>query len=478
MEMKCLVAMLTTFFAVLLLGVTAIANEARPNIVFFLVDDLGWGAMSSYGNAYHETPNFDQLCDSGMKFTNAYSACTVCSPSRAAILTGQSPARLHLTDWIAGHERPKAKLRIPDWSREISASHTTLPEALRENGYKTWFLGKWHLMPIYDEWTAEQATIEQAKHTPEAHGFDVNIGGRAWGQPKGRGKYFYPFDMPGLKQGEKGQYLTDRLTDEAIGLMEGAGDEPFLLYMSYYTVHTPVMGKPELTQYFEAKRAKLDSPPQDKKSAAYAAMHKSLDESVGRIVDKLDQLGVADNTIIVFTGDNGGDRHSVCGNLRGRKGLGYEGGVREPTCIVWPGVTEPGSVCHTPVIGMDFYPTLLEAIGADPLMEQYLDGVSLTPLLRQEGSIDRETLYWHYPHYHRTNPYSAIRHKDWKLIKFYEEGDLKLYNLVDDPHEEKNLADARPQQANRLHQMLNSRLEEVGAQMPTPNPDYAQADQN
>ena len=224
-----------------------------PNIVFFLVDDLGWGAMSDYGNNYHETPNFDELCARGTKFTHAYSACTVCSPSRAAILTGQYPARLHLTDFIPGHPRPKGKLSVPNWSRKIDPSAPTLANSLQQHGYDTWFLGKWHLMPVYRDWSKEQSAAARAKHTPQVHGFDVNIGGREWGQPKGRGRYFYPFDMPGLREGHDGEYLTDRLTDEAIQLLDAKSDAPFLLYLSYYTVHTPVVGKPELADYFRSK---------------------------------------------------------------------------------------------------------------------------------------------------------------------------------------------------------------------------------
>jgi arylsulfatase A len=470
MNMRLLLFALT--LVVGLAGSFGTASDTKPNIVFFLVDDLGWGAMSAYGNTYHETPAFDRLCDRGMRFTNAYSACTVCSPSRAAILTGRYPARLHLTDWIAGHKHPKAKLAVPDWTRQIDHNLVTLPETLKEHGYQTWFLGKWHLMPIYDEWSKEKTIAEQAGHTPQAHGFDVNIGGREWGQPKGRGKYFYPFDMPGLESGEQGEYLTDRLTDEAVHLIENSGDRPFLLYMSYYTVHTPIMGKPEYNKHFAEKRANMNDAPTEKGAAAYAAMHKSLDDSVGRIVEKLKEVGAQDNTVLVFTGDNGGDRHYACGGLRGRKGLAYEGGVREPTCVVWPGHTQPGSVCDTPIIGMDFYPTLIDIAGIAPKTDQHCDGVNLRPLLEQTGGIDRHALYWHYPHYHRTAPYTAIRDGEWKLIEFHEEGDLHLFNLADDPQEQRDLASSKPEKAQLLRAKLRGWREEVGAQMPTPNPDY------
>jgi arylsulfatase A-like enzyme len=433
-------------------------------VVFFLVDDLGWGAMGAYGNQYHETPHFDALCARGMRFTTAYSACTVCSPSRAAILTGQYPGRTNLTDWIPGHRRPEAKLKIPDWKRFMDHSHTTLPEALQQAGYRTGFFGKWHLVPIEDQ----QREQPETEHTPQDHGFDVNIGGREWGQPRGRGRYFYPFDMPGLEEGEEGEYLTDRLTDEAVQYLEESTSQPFLLYLSYYTVHSPVMAKPEDLQYFTDKpRDKEKTATGKTNPAAYAAMHKALDDSVGRVVAKLEALGQLDNTILVFTGDNGSDFNTSCGGLRGIKGLAFEGGVREPTCVVWPGVTEPGSVCDTPIIGTDFFPTLLAMAGLPQLPEQHLDGENLEPLLRQTGALQRDTLYWHYPHYHRTKPYGAIRQGDWKLIEFFEDGELLLFDLKNDPAEQHDLAATHPEKRQELLANLLAWRAEVGAQMPT-----------
>ncbi|MCA9234412.1 MAG: sulfatase [Planctomycetales bacterium] len=466
----------TTFLTCVgwVLAITAAADSpARPNVVVFLVDDLGWGAIGAYGNEFHETPHIDALCRRGMRFSNAYSACTVCSPSRAAILTGRYPARLHLTDWIAGHERPDAKLRIPDWSQQIDHTETTLPEALREHGYRTAFFGKWHLIPQYKQWSAEQIAQGRAAHSPDQHGFDVNVGGREWGQPNGRGKYFYPFDMPGLHQGRDGDYLTDRLTEEAIRWLDGTDDQPFLLYMSYYTVHTPVMAKQADVERFEAKRqarkaAGLPTPP-EKDAAVYAAMHASLDDSVGRIVDHLAKIGKQDNTIIFFTGDNGGDRHSACGGLRGRKATAFEGGVREPTCIVWPGTVAPDTQSDEPIIGNDFYPTILEMAGLPSLPGQHCDGESLVPLLRQSGGLKRDALFWHYPHYHRTSPYGAIRRGDWKLIEFYEDGKLMLFNLADDPHEQRNLAAENAAMATQLLEQLQEWRADVNAQMPTAN---------
>ncbi|MCA9259852.1 MAG: sulfatase-like hydrolase/transferase, partial [Planctomycetales bacterium] len=348
----------------------------------------------------------------------------------------------------------------------------------QEGGYRTAFFGKWHLMPIYDAWTAQQTQQAHAEHTPQRHGFDVNIGGREWGQPKGRGLYFSPFDMPGLESAEEGEYLTDRLTDEAVKWLESSATptnepatsdaKPFFLYLSYYSVHAPVMARAEDAEHFRAKMEELEpgaDKPRDGKAAEYAAMHRSVDQSVGRVIAALERLGVADNTVIVFTGDNGGDRHWACGGLRGRKGLAFEGGVREPTCVVWPGRVKQGSQCDHPIIGMDFYPTFLEMAGLESRPDEHRDGRSLVSLL-EGGDLDRDTLYWHYPHYHRTTPYGAVRHRDLKLIEFYEDGELMLFDLAVDPQERSNLAAERPAQAQELLTMLRRWREEVGAQMP------------
>ncbi len=442
----------------------------RPNIVFFLVDDLGWGAMGAFGSTVHETPHFDALCQRGMRFTNAYSACTVCSPSRAAILTGQYPGRINLTDYIPGQHRPKEPLKIPDWQKYLDHEHTTLAEALQQAGYRTGFFGKWHLTPVGRgrASTDEEFKQLQASHTPLDHGFDVNVGGREWGQPKGRGKYFFPFDMPGLEDSAQGDYLTDRLTDEAVEYLGETGDQPFLLYMSYYSVHGPIMGKRDDIEHFE------DQPDENWPTdmgrvnpAEYAAMHKSVDDSIGRIVAKLEALGQLENTAIFFTGDNGGNWNSACGGLREFKGFAFEGGVREPTCIVWPGVTQPGSVSDTPIIGTDFYPTMLAVAGLPQMPEQHLDGKNLEPLLTGSGDIDREALYWHYPHYHRTRPYGAIRQGDWKLIEFFEDERLMLFNLKEDPGEQHDLAQAQAAKTRALHDKLKAWRLDVDAQMPT-----------
>ena len=437
----------------------------KPNIVFFLVDDLGLGDVGCFGSKFHETPNIDQLCADGLKFNQAYSACTVCSPSRAAILLGKYPARTNLTDWIAGHRRRNAPLNIPDWNMRMRLSETTLPEALKKEGYKSQFVGKWHLMPIGEE--------DFDQHYPTSHGFDQNIAGREWGQPKGPGKYFSPFGMPNLDDGKDGDFLTDALTDQATAFIRQNQNTPFFLYFSYYTVHGPIMAPPKLVQKYQRKAAQFPKPHTERVHPSFAAMTELLDRSVGRVRSTLEDLGLADNTIIVFTSDNGGTTELASAGLRGAKALAYEGGTRVSTIIHWPGITPPGSECSVPIIGNDFYPTLLEMTGAKPLPDQHVDGVSLVTLLRNPRKrLSRDELYWHYPHYHRTTPYGAIRKGNWKLIEFYEQDTIELYDLKTDPSERNNLATREKNLASDLLNRLRQWRASVGAQMPTPNPDY------
>ena len=438
------------------------AESKKPNFVFFLVDDMGWGDLGAYGSKLHETPNIDKLALDGMKFTQAYSACTVCSPSRAAIITGRYPGRLHLTDWIAGHNRPKAKLKVPNWKMEIDHGRVTMPEALKVAGYSTEFIGKWHLMPHLEKEKMKQ-------HFPENHGFDINIGGREWGQPKGRGKYFFPFDMPNI-EGEEGDYLTDVLTDKAVEFIDGqSAEKPFLLYFSYYVVHGPLMAKKEYVQKYKKKLAAGDY---KQKNPVYAGMMQSLDDSVGRVLEALEKNGLSENTIVIFTADNGGTNDTKSGGLRGHKGLSYEGGTRVANIIKWPGSVKAGSSCDVPVVGTDFYPTILEMAGLKQKPEEHKDGLSMVPLLKQTGTLDRETLYWHYPHYHKTLPYAAVRHKDYKLIEFFEDGKLELYDLKKDSKESVDLSKLMPEKTQELLAMMKTWRQDVNAQMMTENPDY------
>ena len=437
------------------------APQRKPNIVFFLVDDFGKGGLTSMGSDLHETPNIDTLAKSGMRFTDGYAACTVCSPSRAAILTGRYPGRTNLTDWIAGHGRKYAKLKIPKWQMYMDHERLLLPEALKQNGYATGFFGKWHLMPNRDK-------ERMKKHFPTDHGFDINVGGREWGQPKGKGRYFHPFDMPGITS-KPGDYLTDRLTDYAVEFIDKNKTKPFFLYMSYYTVHGPIMGRPDLVEKYKKKIAESKGK-YKQKNPAYAAMCESLDTRVGRVIKALKDHDLAKNTIIVFTGDNGADNHAYPGGLKNRKAFAHEGGVREPVIISWPGVIKPGSVSDVPMTGTDYYPTLLDLTGLPLQKNEHLDGVSLKPVLLEKGTIAERSLFWHYPHYHRTKPYGAIRKGKWKLIEFFEDGKIELYDLEKDIAETTNLVLKEPAVATALLKEMVKWRTSVKAQMPTLNP--------
>jgi arylsulfatase A-like enzyme len=436
------------------------ADAAKPNFVFFLVDDFSEGALSSAGSKLHETPHLDKLASQSMRFTHGSSACTVCSPSRAAILNGRYPGRTNCTDWIAGHGRKNPKLLVPKWNMKMDHDQVTLPEALKEAGYATSFIGKWHLMPL------REPAIKD-KHFPTDHGFDENIGGREWGQPKGKGKFFHPFDMPNVTS-EEGDFLTDRLTDYAVDFIDRSKDKPFLLYFSYYTVHGPIMCPPKLKKKYEDK---LKTGEFRHTNAAYAGMIESLDDSVGRVLAQLDKHGIANNTVVVFTADNGAVGNQYTMDLRGAKALSYDGGTREPFFVKWPGVVKPGTVSEVPAIGMDFYPTFLDIAGLPLKPDQHMDGVSLVPVLKG-GALKKRSLFWHYPHYHKTPPYGAVRNGDWKLIEFFEDGKLELYNLKDDPAEATDLSGKHPEKAQELLKEMRDWRKDVDAQMMERNPDY------
>jgi len=447
------------------LGAAAKATDGQPlNVVFFLIDDLGQTDLGCYGSKFYETPHCDRLARMGVRFTNGYAACTVCSPTRFSIMTGKYPARGHLTDWIAGHRRPHAKLKIPDWNKRMGHEEVTLAEAVKPAGYRSCFIGKWHLGPE-GYWPLEQ-------------GFDTNVGGYSRGQPP---SYFAPYRIPTMPEGPKGEYLTDRHAADAEAFLDKHGHAPFFLYVSMYAVHTPLQAKKELVAYYTAKAKKMGDYPQN--NPVYAAMVHSMDQCVGRVLKKLEARGLLDRTAIFFIGDNGGlignPRRPVTINLglRAGKGSSYEGGVREPFMAYWPGVTKPGSVCREPVISTDFYPTILEMLGAsgDPKHNASVDGVSLVPVLKNPSAkLDREAIYWHYPHYHPggATPYGAVRAGDWKLIEFYEDMHVELYHLAKDPEETTDLAAKMPERAAELRKKLHDWRTRVGAQMPTPNPDY------
>ncbi|XMO85912.1 sulfatase [Algibacter sp. AS12] len=442
------------------------SDTKKPNIVFLLVDDLGWGDFGCYGAKFNETPNIDKLASQGMLFSNAYACSTVCSPSRAALLTGRYPARTHLTDWISGHDFPNAKLSVPKWNMRIEHNRTTFPEALKAGGYNTSFFGKWHLMP------ENQDDFEQ--HYPTDHGFDINIGGNQWGMPKGKGKYFSPFEMPNLDDGNPGDFLTDKLTDAAITHLDTISKEkPFLLYFSYYTLHGPIMSPKDLEEKYKKKAFGFENLKNEYLNPKRAGMVESLDTSVGRIIEKLDELGISDNTIIILTADNGGNFDKTTGGLKGYKGFSHEGGVREPFIVKWPGITKAGAKSDEVVIGTDFYPTILEMANLPLKPDEHLDGLSIVSLLNGTSeSLERDAVYWHYPHYHRTKPYGAIRKGDFKLIEFFEDGALELYDLSIDPNETQNIIKANLVLGEELLSELKNWRANVGAQMMDKNSNY------
>ncbi len=438
------------------------AAAQRPNIVFLLADDLGWRDFGCYGNTFHETPHLDRLAAEGVRFTNAYAACPVCSPTRASILTGKYPARLHLTDWIPGRKQwPTAKLLTPKFEQQLPLRETTLAEALKPLGYRTASIGKWHL--------------GGSGFLPTDQGFDLNVAGTDRGSPA---SYFGPFDLPQLKGGTKNDYLTERLSDAADGFLEGcAGKAPFFLYLPEFAVHIPLQAREEAAARYRAKNGGRDFP-----NPVYAAMVTSVDAALGRVRAKLEKLGVANNTAIFVFSDNGGLRYEGSSNnavtdnrpLRAGKGHLFEGGIREPLLVYWPGITQPGRVCDTPVCSIDFFPTILEMVSGKVGGRAGVDGASLASLLRGRGDPKREALYWHYPHYSNQGgtPSGAIRMGDWKLIEFFENGRQELYNLKDDLGETRNLALREPKIREHLRANLARWRHSVNAAMPTPNPSY------
>lgn len=446
--------------------VTAAAESARrpPNFLIFLVDDMGWIDPACYGNPFHETPNIDRFARQGMRFTDAYAACPVCSPTRASILTGKYPATLNLTDYIPGHWRPWDKLVVPKFHQELPLEEVTFAETLAPAGYTSGAFGKWHL--------------GGPAHFPDKQGFDELL--------VTRGRHFYPrFRTTPKLDLEDGAYLADVLTDRAETFLETHRSRPFVLYLAHYAVHIPLEAKPELVEKYEQKESK---PAGRVNQPVYAAMVEHVDQSLGRLLRKLEQLELAENTVVIFCSDNGGlykrfdgAGPAVMSNapLRNEKGSLYEGGVRVPLIIRWPGHVEPGSVCSTPVCSVDLYPTMTELAGIDDRDDVEVDGVSLVPLLKQTGGLKREALYWHYPHYHHTTPAGAIRQGDYKLIEYFDDGRVELYNLKDDLSEQKDLAAAEPEMAAELKQALSRWRKAVGAKMPTRNPEYdpARADQ-
>ncbi len=447
-------------------------DQEKPNIILIDVDDLGWMDLSCYGSRFYETPNIDRLASQGMRFTDGYASCAVCSPTRASIMTGRYPARVGITDWIHHLDRQahtaigtgknpveyvatKDRLLLcppnPYW---MELDEVTIAELLKPAKYATCHIGKWHLGHFW--WY------------PDKQGFEKNIGGCEIGQPP---TYFDPYyqherrsSIPTLPPRKQGEYLSDREADEAVRFITENKDRPFFLHLCPYAVHTPLEAKKEIIAKYEKKK------PTNQSNAVYAAMIESVDQTVGKIMKALDEFKLSDKTLVIFTSDNGGLQDDSTDNapLRSGKGYPYEGGIRVPLIVRWPGKIQPASVCDVPVTSVDFLPTVTEAANVALPTDRVIDGQSLLPLLLQKRSLKREAIYWHFPHYRGdVVPYSIIRKGDWKLIKRYEGKTYELFNLKQDIGEKHDLAEKMPKQVKELDGLLDAWLKETGAKLPT-----------
>ncbi|MCP3920093.1 MAG: sulfatase [bacterium] len=445
-------------------GDTEQASARRPNVLLVLVDDLGWSDLGCYGNPAVDTPRIDAFRSESMLFTDAYAAAPVCSPTRASIMTGEAPARLAITNHMPDQERfwpdDPALLPAPMLDR-LPLEQVTLAEHLFDAGYRTAFLGKWHLAP--------QRTADEAEFYPDRQGFEINVGGNGWGGP-GR-SFFAPYSFPNLESREEGEYLPYRIGDEAVNyLNEHArtrADEPFFLALWHYTVHWPMDAPADLLAKYEARGVQRGI-----KDVRYAAMTEALDQVFGRVLDALEHTGLADDTIVIFTSDNGAlISVADCRPLRMGKGYLYEAGIRVPMMVRWPGVADASSTSSVPVVSTDLFPTILGAAGVELPASYAGDGVDFSPALRGARDIGRDALHFHYPNYawHRSNRLGgAIRAGRYKLIERFDDGTLELYDLEADRAEERDLAREQPQRAADLQRRLADWRERVGAKMPTP----------
>ena len=467
------------------LGTASAAAERQPlSFLFFLVDDLGYMDVGcNNAESFYETPNIDRLARTGMRFTDGYAANPVCSPTRYSIMTGKHPSRVDSTDWFTG-KRTGRFLPAP-LNDKMALEEVTIAEVLKSGGYATFFAGKWHLGPTEEYW-------------PEHQGFDVNRGGWSRGGPYGPGKYFVPYGNPRLADGPPGEHLPDRLASETARFIAQNRSGPFFAYLAFYSVHTPLIGRPDLIKKYQEKAERLGLldkvqfadeeqvwPVEAGRQvrivqahAVYAAMVEAMDQAVGKVLAKLEELGLEDRTAVFLMSDNGGlstSEGSPTSNLplRGGKGWLYEGGIREPFVIRWPGVTRPGSACRVPVVSTDFHPTILDMAGLRLRPDRHLDGLSLVPLLRGGANLDRDALYWHYPHYSNQGgfPGGAVRMGDWKLLERFEDGRVHLYNLHDDLGEQHDLADAQPERVRTMRAKLHAWYKEVDAKFLRPKPD-------
>jgi arylsulfatase A len=500
-------------------------KEEKPlNVVFFLVDDLGWRDVGCNGSSFYETPHIDRFAEEGVRFTNAYAACHVCSPTRASILTGKYPASINLTDWLPGRQDfAFQKMKNVKINQHLPYGISTLPKVLKERGYHTAIFGKWHL-------GEDSASVER-------QGFDLHL--PKWNKGWPNKGYFFPYGLEGLEGGPDGEYLTDRLTDEALNYLEKHKDQPFFLYLSHFAVHDPIEGRPDLVKKYSEKLKHVQTnkgmpyilegnpdaehsmsrpeltdllnndlfdgykifPHQTVKIKQYqdnvefAGMVESMDESFGRVLQKLQDLKIDDHTVVIFYSDNGGmsaanfyypDREIpddelneafATSNLPLRAGKGwlYEGGIRVPLIIKWPKPGLQNLVCDVPVTSPDFYPTILELLKIQVPDDYNPDGESLVPLLKGEENLNRKAVYWHFPHYSNhgmQSPGGAIRLGDYKLLEYFENNTVQLFNLRDDLAEQHDLSISEPEKVNELRQMLHEWREKVGARMMDVNPDY------
>ena len=441
---------------------TTTGGGRKPNIIFILTDDLGWAELGCCGNTFNETPHLDRLACQGMRFTDAYSAAPVCSPTRAAFMTGQWPARIGITDYL----RPKdPKFLSPQ-------QYVALPKMLKRGGYATGLIGKWHLMGDY----------AQRPGDPKLHGFDEVLCSES--QYIGPGYYYPPYQHMPEVQPRLGpnEYLVDRLNLEAVEFIERRKDGPFFLFLSHYAPHTRLVGKPDLVGKYEKKPGAGKGNGAPRNNPHLAAMLESVDEGVGKVLAKLDERGLAANTIVVFYSDNGGEaRVTSNAPLRDGKSSLYEGGIRVPLIVRWPSVVAAAATCGVPVSTVDFYPTFAAAAGVAPDAGQRIDGVSLLPALRDSAAkLGREALYWHYPlavpHFLGGQSAGAVRAGDWKLIRFFPSnqdpaGRFELYNLKDDVGEARNLAETMPDKVKQLAALFERFLKDTAAVIPAPAPD-------
>jgi arylsulfatase A-like enzyme len=468
-------------------------KNQRPNIIVILADDLGWADLSSYGSTFYETPNLDKMASNGIHFSRAYASSPVCSPTRASLLTGKYPVKTGVTDWIKGRQEngkvmPYEKLIAQPTAYQLSLEEKTISEFALSNGYKTFFAGKWHLG-------------EEEKYWPDYHGFQINKGGWRAGSPTGKindstGGFFTPYKNPKLSDGPAGEYLTDRLTDECLAFVANNKEAPFFLMYSLYAVHNPLQAPASLVKKYEAKQKKLGLQNKDRfvkdedwmkfengwrrrlvqDNPVYAAMIENMDNNIGRMLDQLKQLGIDDNTLVIFTSDNGGlstaeGSPTSNGPLRAGKGWLYEGGIRVPLIMYWKGKIIAGQNVNLPVSTSDLYPTIARAINKNYHKEKSIDGENILPLLSKTGTNQKRKLYWHYPHYSNQGgkPGSAILAGNYKLIYNYEDESVELYNLYDDMAEKNNIAPANKKLVARLKKNLFSWLKANDALLPSAN---------